>query len=61
MKLEIAKRVGALLFGSVLIGCGGGGSSTSMADQASAEAAETARQAAALVAVTPVPRECVTE
>ena len=61
MKLDLAKRIGALLAGSILIGCGGGGNSTSMADAASAEAAEAARQAAAMVATTPIPRECATE
>jgi hypothetical protein len=61
MNIDIAKRIGAFLTGSVLIGCGGGGNSTSMAETASAEAAEAAKQAAAMVAVTPVPRECTTE
>ena len=61
MNLDNAKRIGALLAGWVLVGCGGGGSSTSAADAADAEAAEAARQAAAMVLVTPVPRECATE
>lgn len=57
MHLDHAKRIGALLVASVLIGCGGGSSST-MSD---AEAALAARQAAAMTNVTPVPRECATE
>ena len=62
MNLDLAKRVGALVAGTVLFGCGGGGSSAPLADSASTDAsAEAARVAAAMTATTPVPRECTTE
>jgi len=62
MNLDLFKRIGALLAGTLLIGCGGGGTSATVVDSASTEAAaEAARQAAAMSTSTPVPRECATE
>ena len=62
MKLDLVKRIGALLAGTLLIGCGGGGSSAPLVDAASTDAAaEAARVAAAMTTTTPVPRECATE
>ena len=62
MKLDLIKRVGALIAGTLLFGCGGGGSGTPVVDGASTDAAaEAARVAAAMTTTTPVPRECATE
>jgi len=62
MNFDLVKRIGALLTGTLLIGCGGGGSSAPVVDAASTDAAaEAARVTAAMTATTPVPRECTTE
>ena len=59
MKLDLVKRIGALLAGTLLIGCGGGGSSAPLVDAASTDAAaEAARVAAAMTTTTPVNRGC---
>lgn len=62
MNVDLVKRIGAVLTGTLLIGCGGGGASAPLADTASTDAAaEAARVAAAMTTTTPVPRECTTE